>query len=66
MSKADKATYKLDLTNIKLDKRNKSKIKSLFNNDITFLVVAIIAGVGAVMMGVLVSLEYIQTMCGGK
>ena len=55
-----------DLSNIKLDKRNKSKIKSLFNNDITFLVVAIIAGVGAVMMGVLVSLEYIQTMCGGK
>ena len=57
---------KLDLSNIKLDKRNKSKIKKLFNNDITFLLVAMITGIGSIMMGVLVSLDYIQTICGGK
>ena len=52
----------LDLSNIKLDKRKKSNTKKIFNNDITFLLIAIFSGIGAIMMGVYISIEYITTM----
>ena len=56
----------LDLSNIKLDKKKKSNTKKIFNDDITFLLIAILSGLGTITMGVYISIEFITTMCGGK
>lgn len=56
----------LDLSNIKLNKKKKSNIKKIFNNDITFLLIAVFSGIGAIMMGAYISIEFITTICGGK
>ena len=56
----------LDLSNIKLDKKKKSNTKKIFNDDITFLLIAILSGLGTITMGVYISMEFITTMCGGK
>lgn len=55
----------LDLSNIKLDKRKKPTIKKIFNNDITFLLIAVFSVIGAIMMGAYISIEFITTICGG-
>ena len=56
----------LDLANIKLDKKKKSNTKKIFNNDIAFLLIAVFSGIGAIMMGAYISMEFITTMCRGK
>lgn len=55
----------LDLSNIKLDKRKKPTIKKIFNNDITFLLIAVFSVIGAIIMGAYISIEFITTICGG-
>ena len=56
----------IDLSNIKLDKNKKSMIKKILSDDITFLLVAVFSGIGAIMMGAYISIEFITTICGGK
>lgn len=55
----------IDLSNIKLDKNKKSILKKIFNNNITFLLIAVFSGIGAIMMGAYISIEFITTICRG-
>ena len=55
----------INLSNIKLDKNKKSILKKIFNSDITFLLIAVFSGIGAIMMGAYISIEFITTICGG-
>ena len=55
----------IDLSNIKLNKNKKSILKKIFNNDITFLLIAVFSVIGAIMMGAYISIEFITTICRG-
>ena len=55
----------IDLSNIKLDKNKKSILKKILNDDITFLLIAVFSGIGAIMIGAYISIEFITTICGG-
>ena len=56
----------INLSNIKLNKNKKSILKKILNDDITFLLIAVFSGIGAIMMGAYISIEFITTICGGK